>query len=54
MGTDMETGQQNAGRGGTYRAALAAVIILSLLLVAGVVALMGPRTNGLVLEEIAR
>ena len=40
MGTDMETGQQNAARGGTYRAALAAVIILSVLLVAGMVALI--------------
>jgi hypothetical protein len=35
----MDMSQQNSGRGGTYRAALAAVIILSALLVAGVVAL---------------
>lgn len=40
MGTGMERELQNAGRGGTYRAALAAVIILSVLLVAGVVALI--------------
>jgi len=32
--------QQNSGRGPAYRAALAAVIILSVLLVAGVVALV--------------
>ncbi|HWF65365.1 MAG TPA: hypothetical protein VN685_12190 [Rhizomicrobium sp.] len=32
--------QQNSGRGGPYRAALAAVIILSALLVAGVIALV--------------
>jgi len=36
----MDMSQQNRGRGGTYRAALAAVIILSALLVAGVVALV--------------
>jgi hypothetical protein len=40
MGIGMEMGQQNTGRGGTYRAALAAVIILSALFVAGVVALI--------------
>lgn len=33
-------GQENSGRGATYRAALAAVIILSLLFVAGIVALI--------------
>lgn len=33
-------GQENSGRGGTYRAALTAVIILSALFVAGVVALI--------------
>ena len=36
----MDMSQQNSGRGTTYRAALAAVIILSALLVAGVVALV--------------
>ena len=36
----MDMSQQNSGRGATYRAALAAVIILSVLLVAGVVALV--------------
>ena len=36
----MDMSQQTSGRGGTYRAALAAVIILSVLLVAGVVALV--------------
>jgi hypothetical protein len=38
--TDMDIGQQNSGRGPTYRAALIAVIILSVLFVAGVVALV--------------
>jgi hypothetical protein len=33
-------GQENSGRGPTYRAALAAVIILSALFIAGVVALI--------------
>ena len=36
----MDMSQQTSGRGGTYRVALAAVIILSVLLVAGVVALV--------------
>ena len=36
----MDTGQENSGRGPTYRAALIAVIILSGLFVAGVVALI--------------
>ena len=36
----MDMSQQSSGRGATYRAALAAVIILSVLLVAGVVALV--------------
>jgi len=34
--------------------AVFAVLAVAMILVAGVVALMGPRTNGLVLEEIAR
>ncbi|HXL71585.1 MAG TPA: hypothetical protein VN935_10125 [Rhizomicrobium sp.] len=37
---DMDMGQENSGRGPTYRAALIAVIILSGLFVAGVVALI--------------
>lgn len=36
----MDMGQENSGRGPTYRAALIAVIILSGLFVAGVVALV--------------
>ena len=36
----MDMGQENSGRGPTYRAALIAVIILSALFVAGVVALV--------------
>ncbi len=36
----MDIGQENSGRGPTYRAALIAVIILSSLFVAGVVALI--------------
>jgi hypothetical protein len=40
MGTGMDIGQENSGRGPTYRAALIAVIILSGLFVAGVVALV--------------
>ena len=36
----MVMGQENSGRGATYRAALIAVIILSVLFVAGVVALV--------------
>ncbi len=36
----MDMGQETSGRGRTYRAALAAVIILSVLFVAGVVALI--------------
>ena len=36
----MDMGQENSGRGPTYRAALIAVIILSSLFVAGVVALI--------------
>src|ERR1700743_2805457 len=38
--SDMAMGQENSGRGPTYRAALIAVIILSALFVAGVVALV--------------
>jgi uncharacterized membrane-anchored protein len=34
--------------------ALFAVLAVAMILVATVVALMGPRTNGLVLEEISR
>lgn len=37
---DMDMGQENSGRGPTYRAALIAVIILSVLFVGGMVALI--------------